>query len=99
MYDIRMNQPDLYRLGSPDIIKGAVVAVLSGAIVAIGTVLHGVIAAPGGFDLFMVDWVTLGRDLVNNTIVGAEGALGAYLIKNFFSDSNGAVFGRWGGVN
>ncbi len=93
-----MNNSELYRLGSPDIIKGAVTAVIAGIIVAVGTVLHGVIAAPGGFDLFLVDWHQVGRDLINNAVIGAEGALGAYLIKNFISDESGAVLGRWGGA-
>lgn len=88
---------NIYKLGSSDFIKGAITAIAAGAVVAIGTLLHGVFGAPN-FDVFSIDWVSLGHDMINATVIGAEGGFSGYIVKNFFSDQNGAVLGKWGGT-
>lgn len=95
-----MDTSSLYRLGSSDFIKGLFTAVVAGAIVAAGTVINSTFSAPG-FDVFSVDWGSVGHAVVNNAIIGAEGGFSAYLIKNFFTDANGniPVLGKFGQFN
>ncbi|MBX4216138.1 hypothetical protein KW797_04285 [Candidatus Parcubacteria bacterium] len=92
-----MNTSRLFRLGQPDVIKGMVTAIIAGLLLAIGTVMHSVVTAPG-FDIFAIDWAGLMREVINAAIIGAEGGFVGYIGKNFLSDENGAVLGRWGGV-
>ncbi len=97
-----MNNAPLYRLGSVDFIKGAAAAVLGGVVVGVVTVLHTLVSAPG-FDVFQIDWVGLGHNLVNSVIIGAEGGIGGYLAKNFLSNEEGDIpalgrFGKWSEV-
>lgn len=91
-----MNTSTLFTLNSSDFIKGVTTAVLAGLVLAVGTVLHGVIIAPG-FDIFSIDWSSVLHDMVNAAIVGAEGGFAGYIAKNFLSDENGAVLGAFGG--
>lgn len=95
-----MNNSPLYSWTKSDFIKGAITAVVSGVVVAVATVVHGVFGAPG-FDVFSIDWVGLGHDIVNVALIGAEGAFSGYMLKNLFTNENGDVpalgrFGKWG---
>ncbi len=87
---------DLYKLKLVDLGKGLLSAVFGAAVLAFGSTLHDVIAS-SGFNLFTTDWATVLSQAVNMAVIGAEGAFSGYLVKNFFTDSNGAVLGRWGG--
>lgn len=94
-----MNTSPLFNLTKNDFLKGAFTAVVAGIVVAVGTVLHGVFTAPG-FDVFSIDWASLGRDMVNAAVIGGEGAFSGYLLKNFLSNENGDIpalgrFGKW----
>jgi len=68
-----------------DLINGIVVAVLGPVFLAATVVLGAIINAPG-FDVFMVDWRTLGHTLLNVSIITSYSGLTGYLTKNFFSN-------------
>lgn len=87
----------LFKLGSTDVVRGLATAVIAGLILGVGTVVHGMITAPG-FDVLSVDWTALWHNLVNAALIGAEGGFVGYIGKNFLSDENGAVLGRFGGT-
>lgn len=74
----------LYKLGQNDIVKGAITAMFGG----MGVAVIGVVASTG-FDVFSADWVGIGKLAVN----GAFGGLVGYILKNFFTKSDGTVFG------
>ncbi len=76
----------MYSINTNDVLKGLVVAGLTGSFLAVlGTV------GAQNFDVFSADWVAIGKLAVN----GAFGALIGYLVKNFFTDSNGKLMGLW----
>jgi hypothetical protein len=82
------------RLNQGDLMRGLATAAFSGAAVAIFAVLDGVFHTPN-FDVFSVDWGTIGHSLVNASIVGAEGGFMGYITKNLLTDSQGKLFGRF----
>lgn len=88
-------QAKLFRLGSNDLVKGLITAVLAGVGLAIASVIQGVFTP--GFDAFSTDWVLVLHNVVNAAITGAEAGFVGYIGKNFFTDSNGAIFGVIGG--
>jgi hypothetical protein len=74
---------ELFRLDIKDFVKGAIVAVVTAIIAYLGEAVK----LPG-FNLLTFDW--------HSVISLAISAFGAYLIKNFMSDSDGKVLGRIG---
>ena len=86
----------MYRLDVRDVLRGIATAIVAAVLLAVGTVIHAVITAPG-FDIANVEWMALLHQIINTSIIAAEGALAGYLGKNFLSDENGAIFGLFGG--
>jgi len=68
----------LYSVGTSDIVKGLVVAVLS----AVLTWLLQALEVPG-FDVYQIDYNEIGRVALSAGI--------AYIVKNYFSNSDGQV--------
>lgn len=75
----------MLKLSLGDLWRGLVVAVTSALMIAVIGVLGAVINAPH-FDLWLVDWVGLGRALANSSTVAAFGAGSGYLLKNLLTD-------------
>ena len=75
-------QSKIYGLVQSDFVKGAVVAIVSAVLVAVQSAI-----ALGGVSA--IDW----HSVLNIAIVAGI----AYLVKNFFSTSDGAVLGIVGG--
>lgn len=86
----------MFQLSSNDYVKGLVVAVGAAIFTSIVAVLGSVITAPG-FDVFSVDWGSVGHMLVNVSIVSGFGGFTGYIGKQFVSDKSGAVFGSFAG--
>ncbi len=74
----------LFTLDIQDFIKGLVMAVLS---VVIAFLYQLVIVS--GFDIFTIDWATLGHNIANLSTI----TFITYLAKNFMTDKNGKVAG------
>jgi len=74
----------MFTLSSNDAVKGLVSAVFAAVVIT----LYGVVSQ-GNFDLFSAPWLEIGKDALN----AAFAAFVGYLGKNFFTDSNGKVFG------
>lgn len=91
-----MDTSKLFRLNWADLSKGFVTAALAGAGLAVVQVLSAVLGAPG-FDVFALNWTSLVHDMVNAAIIGAQAGFIGYITKNFLSDKDGAVLGKFGG--
>jgi len=74
----------MFTLNPGDIVRGLVVAILTGAFLAV----VGVVGS-ADFDVFSADWLSIGKTLVN----GGFAAFVGYLLKNFFTASNGKIGG------
>ncbi len=74
----------LFKLKANDFVKGLATAVFAAIVTAVYKVV-----SDAGFDFFGVDYVSLGKLLVN---VGGAAFIG-YLMKNFFSTNDGSVLG------
>ncbi len=74
----------IFKLGWSDLLDSLVTAVFVAAITAIA----GVVLAPS-FDVFSVDWISVGHNVVNVSIVAFVGQL----VNNLVSDNSGKVFG------
>lgn len=85
-------QSGMYSLNLQDLGRGLVTAVAGGVALAVLAVLGNVFGA--GFDAWSVDWVKVFHDVINAAVMGAEGGFVGYLSKNFFTASNGKVFGK-----
>lgn len=75
----------MFKLGSSDVVKGVITAVLASLMIA----LAGVFNAPN-FDILAADWGSIVHNMVNVAIAAGSG----YVLKNFFSDSQG----NFGGI-
>ena len=75
----------LFKLNKDDFIRGATTAIFT----AIVAVLWGASQQPD-FSILSLDWASV----LNAAVYGFIGYLG----KNFVSDKDGAVFGRYGGA-
>lgn len=75
------------KLNLNDLVKGAVTAVFTAFVVT----LYGVVSQ-SGFDVFTADWSAILSTALNAGVA----ALIGYLGKNWLSDSEGKVLGRWG---
>ena len=81
-----MDVSKLFWLNKNDFVRGAFNAVFVALVAFIWNA-----SQQQGFDVFSVEW----GPVVNAAVYGFIG----YLAKNFSSDENGAVFGKFGGVN
>lgn len=81
-------QSKLFSLTTSDFVRSAWTAV---SVAVIGAIARIVLAT--GFDVFATDWKAAGMMFVNVAIVAFVGDLA----RRFMTDSNGAVFGKFGG--
>jgi uncharacterized membrane-anchored protein len=77
-------QSGLFQLNWSDFVKGLVVAVISAIIIGLGGIVM-----TSGFDAFKTDWLVVGQNMVNFSIV----SLVSYLLKNLLTTSSGNVAG------
>ena len=82
----------MFTLNKSDFVNGLVMAFTSAVFVALTAVLGAVIMAPN-FDVFTVEWVRVGRSLVNAEIIAVYGAVTGYLMKNLFTNNQGSFMG------
>lgn len=75
-----------------DVRRGLLVAVLGPLVVSILAALGSIILAPG-FDVLLVDWVSLGHSLLNISIVSAYGGFSGYISKQLLTDNQGNILG------
>lgn len=73
----------LLSLNYKDLVNGLVIAVIS----AVGGVLYQA-AQAGSLDIFTYDWSSVGKLVLNATII--------YLVKKLMTAENGKVFGKIG---
>lgn len=74
----------IFKLGWNELKDSITTAVFVAVVMAVGSV---VLAA--GFDAFSTDWGSLGRNVVNGSLIAFVGQL----INNLVSDNQGHVFG------
>lgn len=79
---------EFLKLSKNDIVKGVVTAVFTALVVALG----GIVTQPN-FDVFTVDWGTVGHLALNASVA----AFVAYLSKNLLTNSQGQILGGIGG--
>ena len=77
----------LYSIDIKDVSKALVVAVLTGAVLPVSAIIQ-----TPGFDFATANWEAIFSLALNGAIAGFV----SYLVKNFFSDESGKVFGRIG---
>lgn len=80
-------------LKATDFARGLAVAVGGAVLMSVITVVGGIINTQG-FDLWLVDWGTVGKMVANVATVSGFGAFSGYLVKNLFSDESGKLFGK-----
>lgn len=79
-----MKFSEMFILNKGDYVRGAVTAAFAGSFVAVGGVV-----LQTGFDAFSANWAEIGMLAVNAGFASFFG----YLMKNFFTDENGKMFG------
>lgn len=77
----------MFSLNLKDVAKSLVTAFFTGVVVSIAGVV-----STSGFDVFAAPWVSIFHVSLS---AGVATALG-YLIKNYFSNAQGKVFGKIG---
>ena len=77
----------IFKLGAKDFSKAAITAIIAGFTLPILAAMQ----SPE-FSIFAANWNELLSLAANGAVVG----FASYLIKNFFSDESGKVFGRIG---
>jgi alpha-D-ribose 1-methylphosphonate 5-triphosphate synthase subunit PhnL len=82
-----MNTSGMFRLNLSDVQKAFVMALLAGFALPV----FAAVQTPG-FSVLTVNWHAVLVLGINGAMVGAA----SYLLKNFFSNSNGQVFGKVG---
>lgn len=71
---------DYLNLDQTDFIKGAITTVFAAVLAVLFTVTQ-----QAGFDVFSTDWVHVGSNVVNTSVI----TLMAYLAKNFLTNNRG----------
>lgn len=84
---------ELYRLQSNDFVKGAISAVIAAVAFAVWNVLMPILQAPD-FDVTAVAWRVVCSHALVVALNAAIAAFAGYIGKNFFTASNGKVFGK-----
>lgn len=77
----------IFKLDLKDVAKGAVTALLAGFTLPILAMVQ-----TPGFDIFAANWHQVGVIAINGAVAGFV----AYIVKNFFSTSDGKVLGSIG---
>lgn len=77
----------LFKLNLSDVQKAVVMAVITGAALPIIAAVQ-----TPGFSILTTNWEQVGVLAINGAVIGFVG----YLVKNFFSTTDGAVFGAIG---
>ena len=75
----------ILRLTNRDVVKGLIMAVLTGVVLPIVAIVQ-----TPGFDVFTVNWSSVLTLALNGAVVGFV----SYMTKQFFSDSDGKLFGK-----
>lgn len=76
----------MFTLREGDMMRGLVTAAFTGAFVVVAGVV-----SQAGFDAFSADWIAIGKAAVNAGLASLVG----YLMKNFFTDDSGRMFGKF----
>lgn len=79
------NLSGMWNVNLQDLFKSLVNAVIAGVVLALAG-----IASQANFDLFTVDWASVGHVAVNAAFAAFVGSLG----RRFVTDDSGKVFGR-----
>lgn len=74
----------IFKLTLSDVQKGIIMAVLSGAFLPVAAIIQ-----TPGFSFATANWSALGNLALTGALVGFAG----YLVKNFFSTSDGSFAG------
>jgi hypothetical protein len=82
----------MFTLNGNDWLRGLIVAVIAPLVVSLTTVLGTIIQTPG-FDVFSVDWMTLGHSLVNISIISAWAGFSGYIGKGLLTTDSGKALG------
>lgn len=82
----------MFKISLGDVGRGLIVAIAAPLFVTVSAVLGAVINAPG-FDAWAVDYHMLFHSLVNTSVVASYGGFTGYIVKNFFTSSQGNLFG------
>lgn len=77
----------MFSINGKDVSKAIVMAVLTGIAVPVVAVIQ-----TPGFDIFTANWQVICTLALN----GALSGFGGYILKNFFSNEQGQVFGKIG---
>lgn len=77
----------LFKIEIKDVSKALVVAVIGGAVFPVLVAIQ-----TTGFNILTASWHDLGVLAINGAVTG----FASYIIKNYLSDSEGKVLGRWG---
>lgn len=78
---------EMFKLKLMDVARGAITAVLAALFVTLAGVFN-----TAGFDVFSANW----GEILGSALNASLAAGGAYLTKNFFTDSEGKMFGKIG---
>lgn len=78
---------NMFSINGKDVLKGLAMAALSGAILPVSLILQ-----EPSFTVANANWALIGNLALNGAITGFF----AYIVKNFFSDSEGKLFGKIG---
>lgn len=79
----------LFTVNWLSLVESIATAIFTAILVALGAV----VMAPN-FDLFAVNWIVVGHTMLNVAVVTACGVL----LRNFVTDQNGKMFGRFGKI-
>ncbi len=82
-----MEKSNMFTINAKDIGKGLIVAILTGAFLPLSLIIQ-----EPSFNIATANWDIIFSVAMNGAVVG----LVSYLTKNFFSDSEGRVFGKIG---
>ena len=82
-----MEKSKLFSIDLKDIKKALVMGVLAGAAFPVIAAIQ-----TPGFSIFTANWEAIATLAINGAAVGFV----SYIVKNFFSDETGAVFGKIG---
>lgn len=77
----------MFKLNVSDVLKGLVMAVLAGIALPVSIIMQS-----SGFNILTANWSQIGSIALTGAFVGFV----SYIVKNFLSDSSGAVLGKIG---
>lgn len=83
---------DMYKVRVIDFAKGAATAAMAAFLFAAWPIISGVFNTPG-FDVFHAEWGVILTQALNAGINAAVAAFTSYITVNFFTNSDGKLFG------